>query len=62
MQQAGPIDPSLRIASVRRGVGDLQRSTDFYEHVLGRHDKRQRDTAVVEDPDGSLLSFAAASA
>jgi catechol 2,3-dioxygenase len=35
MVQAGPIDPSLRIASVRLGVRDLQRSTDFYERVLG---------------------------
>jgi catechol 2,3-dioxygenase len=35
MEPAGPIDPSLRIASVRLDVGDLERSTDFYERVLG---------------------------
>ncbi len=35
MQPAEPIDPSLRIASVRLDVGDLQRSASFYEHVLG---------------------------
>ena len=29
------IDPNLRIGSVRLAVGDLQRSTDFYEQVLG---------------------------
>ena len=30
-----PIDPSLRIASVRLDVGDLDRSAAFYEQVLG---------------------------
>ena len=35
MEPAGPIDPSLRIASVRLDVGDLARSTEFYERVLG---------------------------
>jgi catechol 2,3-dioxygenase len=35
MAQAEAIDPSLRISSVRLDVGDLDRSTDFYEHVLG---------------------------
>jgi catechol 2,3-dioxygenase len=29
------IDPSLRVASVTLGVGDLDRSAAFYEHVLG---------------------------
>jgi catechol 2,3-dioxygenase len=29
------IDPSLRIRSVALGVGDLPRSADFYERVLG---------------------------
>ena len=46
MEQAGRIDPSLRIASVRLGVGDLQRSADFYERVLGlpliARDERER--------------------
>lgn len=29
------IDPSLQIGSVRLAVSDLDRSTEFYEHVLG---------------------------
>ncbi len=29
------IDPALRIRSVELAVGDLQRSAEFYEHVLG---------------------------
>jgi catechol 2,3-dioxygenase len=29
------IDPALRVASVRLGVSDLARSSDFYERVLG---------------------------
>jgi catechol 2,3-dioxygenase len=35
MEPARPIDPSLRIASVRLDVGDLARSSEFYERVLG---------------------------
>jgi catechol 2,3-dioxygenase len=35
MEPAGPIDPSLRIGSVRLDVADLARSADFYERVLG---------------------------
>jgi catechol 2,3-dioxygenase len=35
MAQAEAIDPSLRISSVRLDVGDLDRSTEFYERVLG---------------------------
>ncbi|HLB20545.1 MAG TPA: VOC family protein [Solirubrobacteraceae bacterium] len=35
MQTAETIDPSLRIASVRLDVGDLNRSAAFYEQVLG---------------------------
>jgi catechol 2,3-dioxygenase len=30
-----PIDPALRIGSVRLAVGELARSVDFYERVLG---------------------------
>jgi len=30
-----PIDPDLRIRSVELAVGDIQRSVDFYERVLG---------------------------
>ncbi|HXN39252.1 MAG TPA: VOC family protein, partial [Solirubrobacteraceae bacterium] len=29
------IDPALRIRSVALAVGDIQRSVDFYERVLG---------------------------
>jgi catechol 2,3-dioxygenase len=35
MAPPGPIDPSLRIGAVRLAVGDLSRSVDFYERVLG---------------------------
>ncbi|HEY2571873.1 MAG TPA: VOC family protein [Solirubrobacteraceae bacterium] len=35
MEPAPPIDPSLRISSVRLDVGDLARSSEFYERVLG---------------------------
>jgi catechol 2,3-dioxygenase len=35
MEPGGQIDPSLRIASVRLDVGDLARSAEFYERVLG---------------------------
>jgi catechol 2,3-dioxygenase len=35
MPTATPIDPSLGIGSVRLAVGDLPRSVDFYERVLG---------------------------
>jgi len=34
-QQQPPIDPGLRIGSVELAVSDLERSTDFYERVLG---------------------------
>lgn len=33
--EPAPIDPALRIDSVRLAVGDLSRSADFYERVLG---------------------------
>lgn len=32
---SAPIDPALRVGSVRLAVGDLSRSADFYERVLG---------------------------
>jgi catechol 2,3-dioxygenase len=35
MQPTEAIDPSLRIASVRLDVSDLDRSADFYERTLG---------------------------
>jgi catechol 2,3-dioxygenase len=40
---AAPIDPSLRIASVRLAVSDLARSTSFYEHALGLPLLRRED-------------------
>jgi catechol 2,3-dioxygenase len=33
--ERAPIDPALRIGSVRLAVSDLERSADFYERVLG---------------------------
>jgi catechol 2,3-dioxygenase len=48
MQAAGTIDPSLRIASVRLDVGDLNRSAAFYERVLGLPlISRERDRALL---------------
>jgi catechol 2,3-dioxygenase len=35
MASSTPIDPSLRIGSVRLAVADLARSVEFYERVLG---------------------------
>ncbi|MGA2321382.1 MAG: VOC family protein [Solirubrobacteraceae bacterium] len=35
MPPDAPIDPALRIGAVRLAVGDLSRSSDFYERVLG---------------------------
>jgi catechol 2,3-dioxygenase len=43
-----PIDPSLRIASVTLAVGDLARSVDFYERMLGL-------TVISRDDDDALL-------
>jgi catechol 2,3-dioxygenase len=34
-QEPAPIDPALRMGSVSLAVGDLTRSADFYERVLG---------------------------
>src|SRR5215472_1052741 len=47
-----PIDPSLRIGAVHLAVGDVARSADFYEHVLGLPlISREPDTALLgEDP------------
>src|ERR1700681_3730833 len=33
--ELAPIDPALRIGAVRLAVGDLERSVDFYQRVLG---------------------------
>lgn len=48
MASAAPIDPSLRIGSVRLAVADLARSSEFYERVLGL-------PLVSHDNDGALL-------
>jgi catechol 2,3-dioxygenase len=48
MASAAPIDPSLRIGSVRLAVADLPRSIEFYERVLGL-------PLVSRDNDGALL-------
>ncbi len=48
MQPNGPIDPSLRIGSVHLAVGDLARSADFYERVLGLPlISREQDSALL---------------
>jgi catechol 2,3-dioxygenase len=43
-----PIDPALRIGSVRLGVGDLERSLDFYQRALGLQ-------LISSDRDGAAL-------
>ncbi len=45
-----PIDPELRIGSVRLAVSDLSRSTDFYERVLGL-------PLISRAQDSALLGF-----
>ncbi len=55
MVSTAPIDPSLRIGTVRLAVGDIARSADFYEHVLGlplirREDERALLGADPADP------------
>jgi catechol 2,3-dioxygenase len=61
METTGPIDPSLRIASVRLDVGDLARSTDFYERVLGLPlIAREQDRALLgPDPQRPALALRA---
>jgi catechol 2,3-dioxygenase len=48
MSTNAPIDPSLGIRSVTLAVGDLPRSVDFYERVLGL-------PLISADDDGALL-------
>jgi len=60
---AAPIDPSLRIASVRLAVSDLPRSATFYEHALGlpllrREDERALLGADPRHPALELVSIA----
>lgn len=47
---AAPIDPSLRIGSVRLAVADLPRSAEFYERVLGL-------PLISRTGDGALLGL-----
>jgi catechol 2,3-dioxygenase len=63
MASAAPIDPSLRIGSVRLAVADLPRSVEFYERVLGLPlISRDNDRALLgvdrEDPALELTAIA----
>jgi catechol 2,3-dioxygenase len=58
-----PIDPSLRIASVRLAVSDLARSAEFYERTLGLPSiERGEERALLgldpADPALELISIA----
>ncbi len=55
MASTETIDPSLRIASVRLDVSDLDRSVDFYERTLGLG-------LIAREPDSALLGADAQSA
>jgi catechol 2,3-dioxygenase len=59
MAQAEAIDPSLRISSVRLDVGDLDRSAEFYERVLGLPlIAREHDSAQLgADPQRPALAL-----
>jgi len=46
-----PIDPSLQVGAVRLAVGDLSRSADFYEHVLGLALIRREDERALLGAD-----------
>jgi catechol 2,3-dioxygenase len=52
-----PIDPALRIGAVYLAVGDIARSTDFYERVLGLPPiSRESDRALLGcDPERPAL-------
>jgi catechol 2,3-dioxygenase len=56
-----PIDPSLQIGAVRLAVGDLARSADFYEHVLGLPLIRRDDERALlgADPARPALELSA---
>ncbi len=51
------IDPSLRIRSVELAVGDLSRSAEFYEHVLGLPliDRDEHTARLGTDPEQPAL-------
>jgi len=61
MASTAPIDPSLRIGAVHLAVGDLDRSTDFYERVLGLPQIRRKDERVLfgADPAQPALELSA---
>jgi catechol 2,3-dioxygenase len=61
MSIAVPIDPSLRIGSVRLAVGDLPRSVDFYERVLGLPliSRDAEDALLGVDPQRPALALSA---
>jgi catechol 2,3-dioxygenase len=61
MAGSAPIDPSLRIAAVRLGVADVQRSADFYERVLGLPAIRREDERALfgGDPARPALELSA---
>ena len=46
--EQAPIDPALRIGPVRLAVGEISRSVDFYERMLGL-------AVISRDPDSALL-------
>jgi catechol 2,3-dioxygenase len=56
-----PIDPTLQIGAVRLAVGDLSRSADFYEHVLGLPLIRREDERALlgADPAHPALELSA---
>jgi catechol 2,3-dioxygenase len=61
MASSAPIDPSLRIGAVRLAVGDLARSADFYEGVLGLPQIRREDERALfgTDPAQPALELSA---
>jgi catechol 2,3-dioxygenase len=61
MASAASIDPSLQIGAVRLAVGDLSRSADFYEHVLGLPLIRREDERALlgADPAHAALELSA---
>jgi catechol 2,3-dioxygenase len=61
MASPAPIDPSLQIGAVRLAVGDLSRSADFYEHVLGLPLIRREDERALlgADPTQPALELSA---
>src|SRR5262245_53185116 len=49
---ANEIDPGLRIDAVELAVGDLQRSADFYERVLGLSRRGATERGIALGPPG----------